>query len=372
MSLVVEAKNYRGLVDISWAIPPGLSVVVGANGAGKTTLLFLLDLLRSIATRDDGLAAAVEFYGGTRALKHLGDPAGPLVLGARTGDLAWRIAPLVRDGGLMPFAAESLRKGDEVIFDREPSSPVVMWQDKPVKTDGRSVLRRLAAADLQGSFKGRPLLDELEGCRIYHDYNLWRVRQGSEDSAHTWLQRNGINVFSVLRNWRDWTPDRPRYEFVVESLRECFGFFGDFDFQKGGNTVECWIVHRQYRSSFPAGGAANGWLVALLHLTAIAGASAGQVVGLDDFEYALHPRALLRVLDLIKDYAAAKGISVVLTSQSTTVLDWFEEHPEHVFVLDPRYHPGPRPLTELRNEQWLSHFRLGRKYADGDFGGEEL
>ncbi|MEZ4298553.1 MAG: hypothetical protein R3B70_26615 [Polyangiaceae bacterium] len=28
----------------------------------------------------------------------------------------------------------------------------------------------------------------------------------------------------------------------------------------------------------------------------------------------------------------------------------------------------PAWLTSLRTEQWLSHFRLGDKYAEGDFG----
>src|SRR5271170_1209858 len=45
MSLAIQAKNYRGLVEVDWTVPPGLSVVVGANGAGKTTLLLLFDQL---------------------------------------------------------------------------------------------------------------------------------------------------------------------------------------------------------------------------------------------------------------------------------------------------------------------------------------
>jgi predicted ATPase len=176
----------------------------------------------------------------------------------------------------------------------------------------------------------------------------------------------------VLLNWKMWSPDRHRYEFVTESLRECFGFFGDLDFQQGGRVVEGWIVHRKHGGSFPVSFAAEGWLVALLHFTAVAGADPGQIVGIDSFENALHPRALGTAIDLIRDYADAKGISVVLTTQSPQVLDAFGAYPEKVFVLDPRYLPGPRPLTELRTEEWLSHFRLGRKYADGDFGAEPL
>jgi predicted ATPase len=372
MSLAVHAKNYRGLVEVDWTIPPGLSVVVGANGAGKTTLLFLLDVLRGTAS--GGLAAALSLYGGARALKHMGaakDAA--IVLGARCDDIGWQIEPVPMGGGVAAYPAERLLLGGQVLFDHAAESPTVNWRGSNVGLDAGSVLHRLVAADLTGDFPARPLLEALERCRIYTDYDLRQLRQGSEVSPHRSLVQSGVNAFSVLRNWRDWSADRGRYDFVVESLRECFGFFEGFDFQQGGRTVEGWIVHRQHGgSSFPAGHAAEGWFVALLHFTAVAGADPGQIVGIDSFENALHPRALGTAIDLIRDHADAKGISVVLTTQSPQVLDAFGAHPEKVFVLDPRYLPGPRLLTDLRTEEWLAHFRLGRKYADGDFGAEAL
>ncbi|MEZ4311615.1 MAG: hypothetical protein R3F14_26585 [Polyangiaceae bacterium] len=35
--------------------------------------------------------------------------------------------------------------------------------------------------------------------------------------------------------------------------------------------------------------------------------------------------------------------------------------------MDNRFRGAPSSLTSLRTEQWLSHFRLGDKYAEGDF-----
>jgi predicted ATPase len=371
VSLVVQAKNYRGLVEVEWEIPSGVSVIVGANGAGKTTLLFLVDLLRHMIARDGGILPALEFYGGARALKHLAAAADdPVVLGARWNDIAWQIEPVPVAGGIAPFSAERLQVGSDVLFDRITGSPTVTWQGAKVGTDARSVFRRIAESDLVGNFPGRPLLDALEGCHIYFDYDFRQLRQGSEDSPHPRLHWNGLNAFSLLRTWRDWTPDRKRYDFVVESLRECFGFFEGLDFKQGGKFTEGWVVERLSRGMFPAGHAATGWLVALLHFTAVAGADPGQIVGLDDFENALHPGALRRALDLIDAQAEANRISVILTTQSPLVLDWFESRPENVFVLDRRRCPGPRPLTELKSDEWLAHFRLGRKFADGDFGAE--
>lgn len=371
MPLVVQAKNYRGLAEVDWEIPSGLSVLVGANGAGKTTLLFLMDLLRHIVGSDAGVTGAFDFYGGARAVKYLSAPPNePVVLGARWNDIQWQIDVVPQGGGVTPNSAERLLLGNDVVFERIASSPTVTWQGTSFTTDARSVFRRLAEADLAGTFPGRPLVEALKGCHIHFDYDLKQVRKGSEDSPHPRLSWNGLNAFSALRNWRDWTPSKKKYDFVIESLRECFGFFEGLDFQRGGNVTEGWIVERRSKGSFPAAHVADGWLVALMHFTAVAGAAPGEVVGIDDFENALHPRALGQALDLIDAYAEANHVSVVLTTQSPLVLDWFDKRPESVFILDRRYLPGPRRLTTLKTDEWLAHFRLGRKFADGDFGGE--
>mgnify|MGYP000252226047 CR=1 FL=1 len=371
MTLTVHAENYRGLANVHWTIPPGLSVVIGANGAGKTTLLLLLGLLQQIAARDGGPLSAIDSNGGSRALKNFGAGRNRVVLGAEFDKIRWNLEIVPQSGGMAEFPAESLTILDSNIFNRTAGSPTFIWKGETVRTDNRSLLRQLSEADLRHQFQGVQLLDSLERCRIYHDYNLWRIRQGVDDSNHSWLHRNGINVFPVLRNWRDKMLTKKRYEFVIQSLRELFGFFGDLEFERGGNIISCSIQHRRFPTeTFPVGGVANGWLVALLHLTAVAGAQKGDIIALDEFENTLHPRAINELLTMIHDYAEEQGCSVVITSQSAQVLDWFDAHPEQVFVLDARDQPAPRRLTDFRSEEWLAHFRLGRKFADGDFAAE--
>lgn len=372
MSLTIRAQNFRSLVDLQWEVPPGLSVLAGANGAGKTTFIFVVDILRRATARDGDLAAVLAHHGGVRNnLRYFGaDEDAAIVLGATLDGVQWSIEPQPDHGGLAPHAAERLVLQGNTEFFRSAGASTFEWRGTTMPSDRRTILRKLADADLQGTFPGRPLLDTLEHCRVYYDYNLWQVRRGSEDTNQTTLQRNGANVFSVLRNWRDKSTNHGRYDFVVESLRECFGFFAGFEFERGGNVIEGWIKHRAFDNVFPAGHSANGFLVALLHLTAVASASRGQLVCIDEIESTLHPRALLRMLALLHEYADNMGISVVTTSQSPQVLDWFDAHPEQVYILDKRHLPGPKPITQLRSEEWLSHFRIGRKYADGDFGVE--
>jgi ABC-type multidrug transport system ATPase subunit len=89
------------------------------------------------------------------------------------------------------------------------------------------------------------------------------------------------------------------------------------------------------------------------------------VIAIDGFETGLHPRTQISAIQAIDEYASAAGISVVLTTQSPTVLDWIDR-PERVFVLD--HGRGPKPLIDLKTSEWLAQFRLGHGFSQGDYG----
>jgi predicted ATPase len=376
MDTTIIAKNYRSLAEIRLSVTAGLSAVVGTNGAGKTTLGFIGDILRrATASGLGGLSAAIEHYGGGRNLRYFGaPPEEPILLGFETDGTRWEIEPSPSGSGISGSPAERLLVGDRVIFDRRAGRADVEWNGItiPLQED-RTVIRRLMDGTLEGDFPGARLLEIISGYKLHYDMDIKGVRSGSPDSNHRYLHPSGDNVFSVLRNWRDWSEDKPRFEFVIDALRECFGFFGGLDFLRGGNVIEGHFQHRGWKGALvPAGFEANGLLAALMRFTAVASASRGQIVYVDEFENSLHPRAVSKALELIQGYAERWGISVILATQSTEVLNWFDGRPERVLVMDNRLRPSPRPLTDMRSAEWLSHFRLGDKYAEGDFGADEV
>ncbi len=372
MSFTIKASNYRAHRDTIWTIPQGISVVVGVNGAGKTTLLMVGDILRrAVDHGSSGLGAAIEESLGGEYLRNIDAPPDEKIrLGITVDDIDWEIEPYPQGSGIAENSAERLSVAGSTQFVRAAGDATVNWKGNTIPLGSRTVLRRLMDLDIEGTFPGKKILDALSGYRVHYDLDLRGLRRGSPDTTHKSLHRSGYNAFSVLRNWRDWSGDTFRYEFVVDSLRDCFGFFEKLDFQKGGNTVEGYIVHKGGGIT-PASGAANGWLAALGHLTAVASANPGDVVAMDEIENSLHPRAMREMLKLMQSYAEWRKISIVLATQSTEVLNWFNGQPERVFVMDRRLEPSPRPLTDLRTAAWLEHFRLGDKYAEGDFGGEE-
>src|SRR5208283_5950343 len=93
---------------------------------------------------------------------------------------------------------------------------------------------------------------------------------------------------------------------------------------------------------------------------------------IDEFENSLHPYAIRRLVQAMRDWAARKQLTVVLAGHSAALLDEFREDPSRVFVMEswkPGQPPMPLRLTDYRDPEWLKHFSLGELYRHEDFGG---
>lgn len=365
MRVTLVVQSYRALRRVRWTLPRGVSALVGPNGSGKTTLLDVPSLLRHALEHD--VRRAVDARGGPGHLRNQeAEREAPVVLGVELDHMSWRLDLAPRGASFNPLYGERGMVDDALAFDRGKPPPALSLDID----DARPLLPRFA--DLTEGAVLRPLVALLKGYRFYVAYDLQNIRvNGSQVASDEHLHPDGRNIFSVLRNWRDRKETRPRWEFVVQSLRETFPeTFEDLDFDMAGQTVSGQIVAPRPDLRIPIYFAANGLLVALLHLAAVASTAPAGVVAIDEVENGLHPYAIRRLIEAMRGWAARTGISVLLATHSPIVIDQFREEPSHLFVMEPSRDVTPVRLDELHDPEWLAHFSLGDLYAHEEFGAQ--
>ncbi len=358
-TLVVE--SYRALRHVRWTLPRGVSALVGPNGSGKSTLLDVPELLRHALARD--VRKAIDDRGGPGTLRNLQvDRSASVILGVEVDTLVWQLDLAPKGPAFNPLRGERVTMGGTVVLDRATAEVRA--------DDARPFLRRYA--DLADGAELRPIVAFIEGYRLYGTYDLASIRlNGSQVSSDEYLHPDGRNIFSVLRNWRDRKEARPRWDFVLASLKEAFpDTFDDLDFEMAGQTVSGRIVAPKPDVTIPTYLAANGWLVALLHLAAVASTPPAGVVAIDEVENGLHPFAIRALIDAMRRWADTTGISIVLATHSPVVIDQFKDQPDRIFVMEPGRDTQPARLDEIHDPEWLAHFSLGDLYAHDEFGAQ--
>jgi predicted ATPase len=362
MAFRLQVRNYRGLRAVDWS-PDGVCALVGANGSGKTTLLDVPAFLGDALER--GLARAFEDHGGIANARNLYAAAGePYDFEVTLGDVTWRLAPMLAESGFR--SEEKLTIDGRVMISREAGadSAKIFGGDEPV----RDVLA-LSVGAKQLLEEPVTLPDLLLRYRLYGSYDLQALRRsGSPDSSERRLNRRGTNVFSVLRNWRDKKPDRGRYDFVIDGLREMFAdFFDDLEFEKAAQVVGADLRLKRDRLH-SASLAPDGWFVALLHLTALASTNDGDLIAIDEPENALHPHAIKLLLERMRAWSRRRSVTVLLATHSPVIINDFDTRPEQLFVMQQDRPVSPVAVIDLKERDWLAHFALGDLYMREEFG----
>jgi hypothetical protein len=84
----------------------------------------------------------------------------------------------------------------------------------------------------------------------------------------------------------------------------------------------------------PAHGASQGTLIVLALMTLLHGPQRPHLILLDDFDHALHPRAQLELVRMVKDMLEEfHDLQIVATTHSPYILDEFDPVDVHVFAL---------------------------------------
>lgn len=366
MGFELEVDNYRALRRVRWKAD-GVCAIVGPNGSGKTTLLSVLDFL-STASRV-GFGKALDLDGGAFMFRHRDASADEPVRFALTIGIARWEAEVSTSGpgAVLPIPERILVEGKAVAEQRAGESVFRVHEETQGPAQAPFFPTVLTLVALPEKSAMAPLWDCLASPALYNFEAFWKLRkEGSREGVDTWLQPHGRNAFTVLRNWiagrREY---RTRWEWVRMGLRECFpGLFDDLDFAVAGQSVAAQFYGPQGGDPTPMHLAPNGLLMALLLLCAVASSEPGGIVCIDEPENGLHPYAIQRILALMRERAEAQNLTILLATHSPTLLNEFNDQPDHVFIMEPGQETLPVRLDQHQNPEWLRNFALGDLYMN--------
>lgn len=372
MRLIV--RNFLGLTHADWE-PSGVCLVAGPNGSGKTSLLEAFGFLRNAYKYS--VHEAVRMLGGGRGLKHRHAPAGdPVAFSLELEGARWELDITMTGAGVGEFPAERVIVGEGIAVRRLPGANEWTLGDErrsdSIDDPPRTCLR--AAWDAGRAEELEALVRAVDNIRVY---DAWWIKQlkekGSSDTGDKYLHPTGRNLFSVLKTWRAAPRQyRYQYEWVRDRARLAFyDIFDDLDFSDEAGFVAARFfppLAGESEEGLPIYRAADGLLVGLLHLAAVAGARPGSLVAIDEMENQLHPHAIRVILKAMRELAEERDLTVVLTTHSPVLMNEFRDEPEQFYVTEAGRTPTPVPLDQLHDPRWLSQFSLGDLYEQLRFG----
>jgi len=363
----LTVKNFLGLPDLIWE-PWDVCLLTGPNGSGKTSLLQAFAFLRGVYVYS--LPRAVRYLGGAHGLKsQRATEADAVELALEIDDLRWELEIATHAGSVGEYPGERLIVGGKTVVRRVVGSKEWDVGDEhfvdSLDDEPRSCLRM--AWERARDPRWKPIIDALTGMRIYNQKwsvpRLWDTALPFNNDRV--LSNPGSNLFSVLHNWRA-NPRlyRDQYEWVRRKACQAFGdIFDDLAIVPTGDVVSVtFFGPGDADEGLPVRRAADGLIVGLLHLAAIAGARDGSLVALDEMENQLHPHAIRVILGGMRELAEARDLTVILTTHSPVLMDEFSGATDRFFVTEqggPRF---PVPLDELHDPKWLAQSSLGGLY----------
>lgn len=370
-SWTLHIDDFRVLDKVRWSPPPGVSLLAGPNGAGKSTLVSALRFLATAFQRE--LPQAIQYSGGGSAIRRLGAPERtPVRFKLEVGDGSWEILLPIEGEGVHGYYGESVVKGSEVHLRAAMYQAEFNLGSKSLRRDSRTGLRYLWDRDRPEFLV--PMVAFLQGLNAYSPWWPEQVRElQTGNEADDALNARGTNIWRVLREWKQ-APRRyeDRFRWVLDAARAAFpDLVTEIDFRSLGRAVQgnfYPLGTPEPTESLPMQLAADGLLQGLLHLVAVASATPGSTVVIDEVENHLHPHAIRSLIASMREWAEKQDLTVLLTTHSPLVMNEFQRDLEHFFVTDAIDGVRPAPLNEVKNPDWLAQFSLGDLYDRLKFG----
>lgn len=347
-------KSIRVLEDFELK---NLNVLIGGNGAGKSNFIDFFRLLRAMMELPlpDISRASLKNYilesgGGDDFLFNGPKITKQIEVEMKFGLNGYRFK-------LAPTTDETFVINDEARYYEGGYSG--WWEFG----SGRGTPELLRDKDMPGAKSpvsvGSYVYDAISSWKIYHFHDTCKVapmRRSETIEDNDYLRFDASNIAPFLLGLKNF-PFHNAYNQIVDTVRLVAPFFDDFILKPNTNE-KVRLRWKQKGSDYPLKPhhLSDGTIRFICLATALLQPDPPSTVIIDEPELGLHPYAIEILAELI--VAASKKTQVVISTQSATLVDYFE--PEDVVVVDRE--KGASVFKRLNKDElssWLEDYSLG-------------
>ena len=361
----IYLKGWKSIRDQSINLN-SLTVIIGANGSGKSNLLSLIRMFGEIFSSEPRMRSYVGVNGNANSLLHYGPRETKsieieLTFETSNGELQYATRWIPTLKGELIYEDERI---ESMQGDACKSQTVTLGS-------GHSETNLIECAN-GGNSIARDCLALLRGCRTFHFQNTSPrsdMRFSSYVEANRFLFSEANNLAPMLYLYRNKYPIA--YRRITTLLQRVMPGFEQFILEPSelnGTDIDLkWKQkNREYEfgpHQFPEGALR---FVALSTLLLQPKESLPLLIGLDEPELGLHPRALELFSDMV--IAASVDSQLIFATQSSTLVDCFD--PCNILVAD-----RIDGATEFKNldierlQMWLDQYSLSELWERNYFGG---
>ena len=349
----ITLKGFKSIQSLEELELRSLNVLIGANGSGKSNFVSFFSFLRELV--ESRLEMAVNLAGRADSLLYLGPKVTSKIdCSLDFGDNGYSFALQRTSDGRLIF-------GDERIMWFGGSGP-----GYPVnRSIGSGHSESKLKSQIEPGNRNRAISDY-----IYSAMSRWGVYHFHDTSDTAAMRREcTVRDYERLRPdagnlaaflYRLLKEEEGSYELVRDTIRLIAPFFDDFMLRpkKRGGDEFLELEWRQKGSDFPfhPNQLSDGTMRFVALATALLQPMPPATIVIDEPELGLHPYAISTLADLVK--SAAERTQVIISTQSPTLLDYFE--PEEIVVVNRQQ--GSSTFSRLSADDlsaWMEDYSVG-------------
>lgn len=362
-------ENFKSICKLDLELKP-INILIGANGAGKSNFIGFFKLTNRVYEHK------LERHIGNNidSFLRFGRKESDFIYGFFDFDnkyaVSYKIFPTVsKNTGYLDEENYLFNQANDL--EKDYKRWKIVYQNIEIPENGLGLEELFDEASTKASsFSSIGGNSYFNSFKTYHFQDTGEkspMKQANKISDNRYLRENGENLAAYLYYLQKKHPKN--FKIIEANIRSVAPFFDRFDLapdRSNENQIELSWLEKESDYFFNAYALSDGTLRFIALTTLLLQPDLPKTIIIDEPELGLHPFAINKLAAMIKQ-AAAKGSQVIVSTQSSDLVDNFE--PEDVIAVDRKDEQSVfRRLNSEDYEEWLEDYTLGEIWSKNIVG----